>query len=789
MKEFHIKEFHIIKKILNNKFTGKLAARNHTLAKKLAPYYDIMNRISLLLHAVWALVINFIIEALSRHSPIAAWEYMADTPLVFLYNAFLIFITFNVVYLVKRRVFARIIISVVWLFLGVCNGIMLLKRVTPFNAQDLKTFTEGLSLFTNYFSAFELIMIGVGVTGIVIWSVAMWHLGGQFRGKMHRLAALAGVIACFAASSLVTQAAVDNRVVSTYFGNIAFAYQDYGLPYCFAASLFNTGISQPNEYKKETIAKIGGGNLTASLADTDEMPNVVFVQLESFFDTSEFEALQTSQDPLPNLRRMFEEYSSGYFKVPSVGAGTANTEFEVLTGMNLRYFGPGEYPYKTVLKDAVCESAATAFESFGYGTHALHNNGGNFYSRAKVFNNIGFDSFTSKEFMNILQTTENGWAKDDILLTHINDALDATKTQDFIFAISVQGHGNYPEEKLIANPRITASGLESEAKNNAWEYYVNQVYEMDQFAANLVKMMEERGEPAVVVFYGDHLPTMGLEAKDLKSRYLYNTNYVIWDNIGLEKQDRNIPAYQIMADVMERLGLHSGTVFNYHQQRRKTKDYLLDLELLQYDILYGEQYVYGGKPPITEGHMEMGIRDVTLTGLGENLSGAYSLYGTNFTNWSKVYINGEKQKSKFLNNTRIEMPESTVEDGDIITVSQVGSSNTVFRTSEEYIYLDGELKLYTEEIKEMLRQREEGGEETPEGETQTAPEDKGADTPENDSALDTSDPAESGRQTGRSVEKTGKVRTKITEITDKSIAFFQSNEYDNTRGAPSIKII
>ena len=62
---------------------------------------------------------------------------------------------------------------------------------------------------------------------------------------------------------------------------------------------------------------------------------------------------------------MFSEYSSGYFKVPSVGAGTANTEFEVLTGMNLRYFGPGEYPYKTVLKDQTSESAATALAALG----------------------------------------------------------------------------------------------------------------------------------------------------------------------------------------------------------------------------------------------------------------------------------------------------------------------------------------------------------------------------------------------------------------------------------------
>ena len=49
-----------------------------------------------------------------------------------------------------------------------------------------------------------------------------------------------------------------------------------------------------------------------------------------------------------------------------------------------------------------------------------------------------------------------------------------------------------------------------------WEYYVNMVYEMDQFAGDLVKAVEDRGEPAVVVFYGDHLPTMGLTAEDLK---------------------------------------------------------------------------------------------------------------------------------------------------------------------------------------------------------------------------------------------------------------------------------
>ncbi|MSC83765.1 LTA synthase family protein [Eubacterium sp. am_0171] len=669
--------------------------RNSKFAKKMQPVYRFMDRISLILHFLLACVLNLLIEVISRHSLFEAWDYMVGSPKVFLFNAFLIFATFSVVYLVRRRLFARILLSVFWLFLGTCNGYLLLKRVTPFNAQDLKVLSDALALTGNYFNTFELILLIVGIAAVILWVISMWRRGGQYAGKMHRILALAGVVFWLGAYVFLTDVAIDKRVVSNYFGNIAFAYEDYGFPYCFTASIFNTGISEPAGYSEETMAKISNnGSITESTNGRTEetLPNIIFVQLESYFDPTEVEWLQFSEDPIPNLRKMYQEHSTGYFKVPSVGAGTANTEFEVLTGMSMRFFGPGEYPYKTYAKTKVLESAATALGKFGYGAEALHNNGGNFYSRAQVFNHMGFDHYTSKEFMNILQTTPKGWATDDILIPNIMDSMDTTEQQDFVFTISVQGHGDYPTEKMIENPEIVVSGVEDEGKRNSWEYYVNEVYEMDKFAGDLVKAVEQRNEPSVIVFYGDHLPTMGLEAKDLKSRYLYNTNYVIWDNIGLEKEDRNIPAYQIMADVFERLDIHSGTIFNYHQQRRQTKNYLADLELLQYDILYGKQYVYKDSgQPITEGHMVMGVNDAAVTELVSQLDGTYSIYGENFTKQSKVYINGEKQSSTFLNNTRIDLKEASLEDGDILQVCQVGSSNTIFRSSREYKYEGGKL--------------------------------------------------------------------------------------------------
>ena len=112
--------------------------------------------------------------------------------------------------------------------------------------------------------------------------------------------------------------------------------------------------------------------------------------------------------------------------------------------------------------------------------------------------------------------------------------------------------------------------------------------------------------------YGDHLPTMGLPVEDMENRYLFQTEYVIWDNMELEKKDANIAAYQMAAEVMNRVGIHEGNVFRYHQARRQTKNYQADLEMLQYDILYGKQYVYDGENPYQKEKLHLGVEEVTL---------------------------------------------------------------------------------------------------------------------------------------------------------------------------------
>ena len=582
------------------------------------------------------------------------------------------------VYLFRHRILARTIVGCFWFILGCVNGFLLLNRVTPFTGPDLKLINDAMRILNKYLSPGLVVAVLVGLGVLLLFCIWMFRKGWKLQGKMRYWLNIPLIVAGVAAFALTSKLAIDNRLLSTYFGNIAYAYQDYGYPYCLAVTIFDTGINEPNGYSKalmEDIVNSEGEIKETKKKNTDV--NILFLQLETFIDPTEVNFLSFSEDPIPNFRKLSEEYSSGYYKVPAVGAGTANTEFESITGMSLHYLGAGEYPYKTILKETTCESAAYDLKKLGYSTHAIHNNEANFYGRRTVFSRLGFDTFTSEEYMpDISDTTPMGWVKDHILTDEIFKAMESTEGPDYVYTISVQGHGDYPTEPVLSDPEIKVTGAESEEKNNAWEYYVNQLHEMDQFVKELTDRLSELDERVVLVMYGDHLPTMDLKVEDMKNRYLFQTKYVMWSNFDMKKKDKNIAAYQMAAEVFNRLGIHEGTVFNYHQTRKGSRNYQLDLQALQYDILYGKQYVYGGENPFEATKMQLGIYPATLERLESIGNGSYYVYGTNFTAASRLEINKELQETQYISPTQLLVQNVELADGDQVSVATQSNSST-----------------------------------------------------------------------------------------------------------------
>ena len=474
--------------------------------------------------------------------------------------------------------------------------------------------------------------------------------------------------------------------LSDQFANLAFAYEDYGFSYCFLQTWLNRGIRRPANYSQKAVADIVRSveEKTAALsADPQTDVNVIFIQLESYIDPSMIQGLELSEDPVPNWTALKDAYSSGYLTVPVVGAGTANTEFEVLTGMSSRFFGPGEYPFQTCLKDQTVESVAYDLKENGYATHAIHNHRAAFYSRNEVYPNLGFDDFTALEYMPAVEKTPTNWAKDGVLKDQILQALDVTEDQaDLVFTVSVQGHGKYPMEPELEDPAVTVEACPDEAYRWALEYYVNQIHEMDAFVGDLIQELEARDERTVLVLYGDHLPALGLEAENMESSSLYRTEYIIWDNFGLEQQDEPLAAYQLSATVLGRLGITTGLMTAFQQTCREEPTYRADLRMLQYDALYGKGYCYEGEARYRPTEMEMGMVPIEITGM-EQRAGDWFILGENFTPYCVVTQSGQ------LLDTEYEAPwllrvteEPNTADYRDLEISVVDKHNEVLSNTE-----------------------------------------------------------------------------------------------------------
>ncbi len=685
-----------MKKILRNIKTKLFTKVEKQHSEEYLRRIAFLNKYSLLFHALMSCGIVFVVELLSRRDFLSACSFVGSHTAAFLFNAFIVFVSLSLVYLFRRRAFFRIFISGFWIILGIINGCILSNRVTPFGFTDLKCINDLFAMNnTNYFTAEEATIVVIGLGAFFLFCAVLFIKGPRYQGKIHKIVVLASIVSVmFIGLPVTTSAAQNANVVASYFSNIAQGYENYGFIYGFSSSVVDRGMRKPDDYTEEHVAEITD-KVESSKQETTvtkkDAPNIICVLLESFCDPDEIKFLHYNDDPIPTFHELEKNYTTGYLTVPVVGAGTANSEFEVLTGMSMQYFGTGEYPYKTILKKTDCEGIAADLASIGYGTHAVHNNGGNFYSRVNAFSMMGFDTFTSKELMNIQTYTPNGsWATDDILVDETIKTLDSTPDQpDFTYTITVGTHGDYPKEQVIENPKYIANGSFDQETKNQWTYYINQLNEVDTFMSDLIKKVNERDEDTVIVFFGDHLPTMGLQDSDMRSGDIYKTKYVTWNNMGLEKKDADLYAYQLMASITNSVGIHEGTILNYHQTQMNSADYQDGLENLQYDILYGDRYCYNGKDKYPATDIVMGIDPVTVDNATNSIGNSEVIIrGTHFTKWSKVFVNETKVNTIFSGPECLIINKDDISDGDTIQVCQMGSNNTVFRESNTFVYSD-----------------------------------------------------------------------------------------------------
>ena len=586
-----------------------------------------------------------------------------------------------------------IILECFWIALAITNKVLLSFRINPLSAVDFKIIRTAFTIISVYLSVFEIILIFTSIAAAIALAIVVIIKLPKKKPNFKRAVIFFLLGGALSFASVVSTVSIYSSNMRTM--RLPDVYKEYGFVYSLSVSVSDRGISRPSGYSEQHISNIINNGSTQQIPsdilnppetnsenDSGATPipvapfdkNVIFVQLESFFDPYLINGITLSEDPSPNFRNLTQNYPSGILDVPVAGGGTVNTEFEVLCGIPISVFGIGEYPYETYLTQSPCESLAYYFRNAGMATHALHNHSGTFYSRFMVMENVGFDTFTPVEYMTNVKRNSNDWAKDKIMTDEIIGALSSTKTPDFVYAISVQAHGKY-----VTVPgdygSVKVTGSYPEDRLSAMEYYVNQIKDTDIFIGELINAVEKLGEDTVIVFYGDHQPSLDLTTDQLKVDSVYETEYVIWSNCGIEAKDCDLNAYRLGAHTLSLMGIDGGVITRYHNTKANSATYFEDLSSLAYDILMGQKFAYGGSFPYAIPETRYGWRDIKATGAYIKNETLFVI-GENFTESSVIYVGGRRRDTIFINENLI-VTDNLSAAADV-KIAQIAESGYLF---------------------------------------------------------------------------------------------------------------
>jgi len=656
-----------------------------------------------------AFFMTLITDGFSRFSFIGPFVFLFTHPLIFGVNMLIIAIFLAPALLFRHRSFFFFMGCILWLAVGVIDFIVLHNRVTPFNAHDFRMLDDAWNVLFKYYNLFQVIGLALLILlGVLLLVLAFMKFPKQTEPVQYRHAiplSLSIIFGCI----LLCIGSRSVGVMAKTFPNIADAYHDYGLPYCFIYSIIDSGIDKPHNYSSSKVHDLVN-DLTPKKTPTPTPsvdpdrpsrgePSIVYIQLESFFDPKRIRGISFPIDPIPTWTYLRKYCTSGLLSVPSISAGTSNTEFEILTGMNMQDFGTGEYPFKTILKEKTCESVAFNLKERGYRAHAIHNNTATFYSRHIVYSNLGFDDFDSIELMENVERNELGWARDAVLYDEILTALDSTPGSDLVFTVSVQGHGKYPDEHILENEIELTDVYDAFDDNtiNGLKYYITQLHEMDEMISRLIKTLSERDEDVVLVLYGDHLPGFGFSSEDLEVGELLQTEYVVWSNFDLPPEHLDLEAFQLSAYVLHRLDFDNGLITKLHQRhlafpQDDADRYLEELTLLSYDMLYGEQFCWDGQSPLERTSLVFGFHDINLRFIHpiyntEKDTYYLQVFGEHFSEYSDIYINGTRYRNTIpVSDTELFLADVSLSDGDVISVAMPIDDDNVLRESNPLLF-------------------------------------------------------------------------------------------------------
>ena len=459
--------------------------------------------------------------------------------------------------LLRNVFFSAALVNLAVCVLSIANRIKLEVRDEPVFPRDFALLKEVGSAMGTYDIHFPW-----GVIAVVLFaSAALAVLGVFCKGQPFPIARLRGwlgrVLGCVASfavlAGLILTVCASNDLYNSFSVSNAYyipsVFNELGFPYCFCHQFTTYPIDKPEGFDKAEAEGWDDGGETGLGKDV----HLIMVMDEAFSDLTDDDAFAytAENDPLPNLHALQNDPHaiSGHVVVPGFAGGTANTEFDVLTGMQTNALSAATTSsFRAVNRNL--DSVLRLFGDDGYHASFFHPGDDWFYNRENVYRWMGAEETVFVDQMEDLDY-KGRWVTDDYMAGFIEDKFEeAVENGELLcnYTTTIQNHMSYTADKYGADyeyPDVPLTVSVSPEVETLLKVYVEGARDADAMLGRLVDYFSATDEPVVLAFWGDHLPYLGdnqLGYEELGSEVAfseearsdplcsYETPYVIWAN-------------------------------------------------------------------------------------------------------------------------------------------------------------------------------------------------------------------------------------------------------------------
>ena len=385
-----------------------------------------------------------------------------------------------------------------------------------------------------------------------------------------------------------------------FFWNLTSSYEKYG--YFLATYIYENyqKVEKPEGYSAEAVEQLMTELIQEQTEKSGQLPNIIAIMNESFTDFASVDGIQTSKPLLPFIDSLQENTVKGNLYVPVFGGGTANTEFEFLTGSTMRFLPTGSTPYQAYVKREL-PSLASYLKQYGYETLACHFASGSNWNRDQVYPLLGFDTFLTDTDAGELEEI-HGYPSDQADYEEVCRQYEAWKDSGtsehfFCFNVTIQNHGGYLSGYRSEDaPQYTGGQTSDDV-----EEYLSLLRESDRAFEQLVNYFEQEEEPTVILMFGDHWPRLNnafinsmanqadTENELEKNQNKYVTPFVIWANYNIEEtQIEKLSANYLAAELLQVAGVPVNAYQNFLLNLSEEVPVIDTLGFIQSDGLYAD---------------------------------------------------------------------------------------------------------------------------------------------------------------------------------------------------------